>query len=539
MSKKVFYDDDARRRILAGAELLYSAVKTTMGPKGRNVVIGKPYGGPPQVTHDGVTVAKAVELTDTETTEGYTVGAELVKSASVKMNDLAGDGTTTVTVLTYHILNEANKLIAVGHNPMQLRKGLETAGYAALEALQEMSEDISQDSSRVAEVATISAGDSEIGELVAKVMKAVGNDGVVTVEAGQGTQLDSEVVEGYTFERGYVSPYMVTDTNRMEAAYNKPAILITDKKLSSIQELLPLLEKMAQAGKKELVVIAEDMDGDALGSLILNKIKGVFSTVAIKAPSYGEQRKDILNDIATLVGAEVVSEEKGMNFAEVELTALGSARRVLVNKDTTTIIEGAGHAETIAERIAQLNDHIEHASSEYQKENLQKRRASLSGKVAVIKVGGISETEINEKKDRVDDAVCAAKAALAEGIVAGGGVTLLNIADRLARLPEVDPGCQLLCSALRKPFQILCENAGIVPEEWLHQMRGKEGMGINVNNPDKIVDLKKAGVVDPALVTKEAIQNAVSIAGTGMTMGALVVEEQKNDQSQNNGMGAM
>lgn len=528
MSKKVFYDEDARHRILAGAELLYNAVKTTMGPKGRNVVIKNQYGGIPTVTHDGVTVARSFELADTEDTMGYSVGVDLVKSASVKMDEL-GDGTTTVTVLTYHILNEANKLIAVGHNPMQLRESLETAGYAALEALQEMSEDISQDSRKVAEVATISAGgDVKIGSMIADVMKVVGNEGVVTVEASQGTQLESEVVEGYTFDRGYVSPYMVTDAGRMEAAYNQPSILVTDKRISSIQELLPLLEKLATAGKKELVIIAEDVDGDALGSLILNKMKGVFNTVAIKAPSYGENRKEVLNDIAALVGAEVVSDEKDMTFANVDTTVLGSARRVLVKKDSTTIVEGNGDAKHVAERIAQLSDHIERATGEFQRDNLKERRAALSGKVAVIKVGGISEAEIKEKKYRVDDAVAAAKAALVEGIVAGGGVTLLNIAERLERLPEVDPGCQLLCNALRKPFQILCENAGINPAEWLPQLRGKVGHGINVSNPEKVVDLKKNGVVDPVLVTKEAIQTAVSISGTAMTMGALVVDDMKD-----------
>jgi len=528
MSKKVFYDEDARKRILAGAELLYNAVKVTMGPRGRNVVIGKQYGGAPKVTHDGVSVARSFELTDTEMTMGYATGVELIKSSSVKMDEL-GDGTTTVTVLTYHILNEANKLIAVGHNPMQLRESLEKAGYAALDALQEMSEDISQDSRKVAEVATISAGgDVKIGGMIADVMKIVGNEGVVTVEASQGTQLESEVVEGYTFDRGYVSPYMVTDVARMEAAYNQPLILVTDKKISNIQEILPLLEKMATAGKKELVIIAEDVDGDALGSLILNKIKGVFNTVAVKAPSYGENRKEVLNDIAALVGAEVVSEATGMAFADVDIASLGSARRVLVKKDSTTIIEGKGDANHVAERIAQLSDHIEHADGEFKRDNLKERRAALSGKVAVIKVGGISETEMSEKKDRVDDAVAAAKAALAEGIVAGGGVTLLNVADRLE---SDETGYKLLKNALQMPFRILLENAGITPEEWLPQIRGKVGMGINVNNPEKVIDLKKNGVIDPVLVTKEAIQTAISISGTAMTMGALVVEEAKDNNN--------
>ncbi len=329
MSKKVFYDEDARKRVLGGAEILYNAVKTTMGPKGRNVVISKGYGGP-TVTHDGVTVAKGVEIADVDDeTLGYKVGAELIKQAANKMNDVAGDGTTTVTVLTYHILAEANKLIAAGHNPMQLRKGLEKAAQDAVRQLGSISEDIKANKKRVAEVATISAGDSEIGELIADVIDKVGKDGVVTVEEGQGLALESEVVEGFTFDKGFVSPYMVTDANRMEAIAEKPAIVLTDKKISSIQEFLPLLEKLAQAGKKDLVLIAEDVEGEALGTFVLNKLKGVFNTIAVKAPAFGDRRKDILNDIAILTGAEVITEDRGMTFENVELDVVGSARRLL------------------------------------------------------------------------------------------------------------------------------------------------------------------------------------------------------------------
>ena len=414
MAKKVFYDDDARKRVLGGAEILYNAVKTTMGPKGRNVVLSKSFGAP-TVTHDGVTVAKGVDLADVDDeTLGYKVGAELIKQAASKMNDLAGDGTTTVTVLTYHILNEANKLIAAGHNPMLLRKGLESAAQEAVTKLSTLSEDIQGKKTRVAEVATISAGDPEIGSLIAGVIDKVGKDGVVTVEEGQGLQLESEVVEGFTFDRGFVSPYMVTDTARMEAVYDKAAVVITDQKISSIQEFLPLLEKLAQSGKKDLVLIAEEVEGEALGTLILNRLKSVFNTVAIKAPAFGDRRKDILNDIAILTGAEVITEDRGMSFDNVEIDVVGSARRVIVNKDETTIIEGGGNATEVAARIKQINAQIDQATSEYDKENLEKRRAALSGKVAVIKVGGATETEIEEKKFRVDDAVAAVKAALAE-----------------------------------------------------------------------------------------------------------------------------
>jgi len=527
MAKRVFYDDDARRRVLAGAEILYNAVKTTMGPKGRNVVISKSYGAP-SVTHDGVTVAKGVDLPEEDDeTLGYKVGAELIKQAANKMNDVAGDGTTTVTVLTYHILNEANKLIAAGHNPMQLRKGLEAASHEVIEQLGGMAEDIKANKKRVAEVATISAGDNEIGELIANVIDKVGKDGVVTVEEGQGLNLESEVVEGFTIDRGFVSPYFVTDPNRMEAVYEKPAIVITDKKISSVQEFLPMLEKLAQAGKKDLVLIAEDVEGEALATLVLNKLKGVFNTIAVKAPAFGDRRKEILQDIAILTGAQVISEEQGHSFENADLEFVGTARKVIVNKDETTIIEGAGNPIEVDARIKQISTQGEAASSEYEKENYDKRRAALSGKVAVIKVGGATETEIEEKKYRVDDAVAAVKAALDEGIVAGGEVTLINLAENIKVSGSDAPsaGRQLLKNALEQPFRILLSNAGLNADEWLPQVKkGKPGQGVDVNNPAKLVDMKTAGVVDPVTVTKEALQNSVSIAGTAMTMGALVVD---------------
>jgi chaperonin GroEL len=536
MAKKVFYDDDARRRVLAGAEILYNAVKTTMGPKGRNVVISKSYGAP-TVTHDGVTVAKGVEIADVDDeTLGYKVGAELIKQAANKMNDVAGDGTTTVTVLTYHILNEANKLIAAGHNPMLLRKGLEAAASDVTAQLESMAEDIHGNKKRVAEVATISAGDSLIGDLIADVIDKVGKDGVVTVEEGQGLALESEVVEGFTFDRGFVSPYMVTDTARMEAVYDKPAIVITDKKVSSVQEFLPLLEKLAQAGKKDLVLIADDVEGEALGTLVLNRLKGVFNTVAIKAPAFGDRRKDILNDIAILTGAEVITEDRGMTFENVDLDVVGTARRVIVAKDETTIIEGAGSTTEIDARVKQIKSQTEAATSEYDKENLEKRRAALSGKVAVIKVGGATETEIEEKKYRVDDAVAAVKAALSEGIVPGGGVTLVNLAKNLDTVDlsnkgipsgelAYSAGYYMLKSALEQPFRILLTNSGLNADEWLPQVKkAKAGQGVNVNDPIKLVDLKAAGIIDPVAVTKQAVQNATSIAGTSMTMGALIVD---------------
>ena len=527
MAKKVFYDDDARARVLGGAEALYNAVKVTYGPKGRNVVIAKSFGGP-TVTHDGVTVAEGIELEEADETLGYKVGADLIKQAAKNLNKQAGDGTTTVTVLTYSILKEANRLIAAGHNPMELRRGIEQAGAEIVKELNKLAESIEGKSARVAEVATISAGDAEIGKLIAGVIEKVGKDGVVTVEAGQGLELEAEVVEGFSLDKGWVSPFFVTDTGRQEAVYEKPAILITDKKISSVQEFLPMLEKLAQSGKKDVVLIADEVEGEALSILVLNKLKGVFNTVAVKAPSFGDRRKDILRDIAILTGATVISEEHGLTFESAGLEVLGSARKVIVGKDETTIIEGAGKPSAVKERIAEIKTLSANASSEYEKEQFDKRAAALSGKVAVIKVGGATETEIDEKKFRVDDAVAATKAALSEGIVAGGGVTLVNLAGglKVTGSDSIAAGRQILKDALRQPFLQIMRNAGLNADALLAQVEaGKAGFGVNVMKPeDGLVDVKKAGVIDPARVTKEAVQNAVSIASTAATMGALVVD---------------
>ena len=528
MAKKVFYDDDARARVLGGAEALYNAVKVTYGPKGRNVVIAKGFGGP-TVTHDGVTVAEGIELPENDDeTLGYKVGADLIKQAAKNLNKQAGDGTTTVTVLTYSILKEANRLIAAGHNPMELRKGIEQAGAEIVKELNELAEPIEGKSERVAEVATISAGDAEIGKLIANVIEKVGKDGVVTVEAGQGLELEAEVVEGFSLDKGWVSPFFVTDTGRQEAVYEKPAILITDKKISSVQEFLPMLEKLAQSGKKDVVLIADEVEGEALSILVLNKLKGVFNTVAVKAPSFGDRRKEILRDIAVLTGATVISEDHGLTFENAGLEVLGSARKVIVGKDETTIVEGAGKPSAVKEQIAQIKALSDNASSEYEKEQFDKRAAALSGKVAVIKVGGATETEIDEKKFRVDDAVAATKAALAEGIVAGGGVTLVNLAGglKVTGADSIAAGRQILKDALKQPFLQIMRNAGLNADALLAQVEaGKAGFGVNVMKPEnELVDVKKAGVIDPARVTKEAVQNAVSIASTAATMGALVVD---------------
>jgi chaperonin GroEL len=544
MAKKIFYDDDARGRVLAGAKELYEAVRVTMGPKGRNVILSKSYGGP-TVTHDGVTVAKAVDIESrNDETLGRSVGAELVKQAASKTNDVVGDGTTTATVLTYHILNEANKLIAAGHNPMDLKKGLDQAAGVVLGSVEGVTEKIAGNKQKIAQVATVSAGDAEIGELIADVIEAVGEDGTVTVEKSEALGMVKEIVEGFKVDRGYVSQYMVTDPARMESVYEKPLILVTDKKISSIQDILPLLEKVAQGGKKELVIISEDVEGEALATLVLNRLKGVFNTLAIKAPAFGDRRKAILADIAVLTGATVITEEQGITFENATVDMLGSARKVISTKDDTTIIEGVGDHKDVAKRIAEIKAQADNATSEYDKENLEKRLAALAGKVAVIKVGGATETEIEEKKFRVDDAVHATKAAVAEGIVPGGGVTLVDLSKKLTVEPtkigsSEEAGHLVLKRALVQPFRELMRNAGFNPDEKLPQvLSSKGGQGFDVNDAKGLVDLKAKGIVDPAKVLREAVQNAVSIAGAAMTMGSLIVDipEEKSAPAGGGGM---
>ncbi|MBR6166187.1 chaperonin GroEL [Candidatus Saccharibacteria bacterium] len=537
MAKKVFYDAEAREKVLGGAKALYDAVKVTFGPKGRNVVIEKSYGAP-TITHDGVTVAEAVDLgNEDDETLGYQMGAKLIKSAAQKLNKVAGDGTTTVTVLTYNILAEANKLIAAGHNPMDLRKGIEAAGAEIVKGINKLAEQIEGDDSKVAEVATISAGDAEIGKLIANVISKIGKDGVVTVEQGQGLEMQSEITEGYTYDKGYASPFFITDTQRQEAIFDKPEILITDKKISAVNDIVPFLEKMAQSGRKDLVIIAEDVEGEALSVLVLNKLKGVFNTLVLKAPAFGDQRKAIMEDIATLTGATVVSSEKGMSLEDSGLDILGQARKIIATKDQTTIINGAGDAREVKARIADIEAQAAAAQSDYETEQYNKRAAALAGRVAVIKVGGATETEIDEKKYRVDDAVAATKAALDEGIVPGGGVTLVNLAKNIK---DKSAGAEILKAALKAPFIQIMENAGLNSQALLAQVEAAaDGQGINVMSPEKgLVDLKKDGVVDPARVTREAVQNAVSIAATTITMGALIVDlPEKNDPAAAAGMG--
>jgi chaperonin GroEL len=522
MAKKIYYEDEAREKVLSGAKQLYDAVKVTFGPKGKNVIIEKEYGAP-VITHDGVTVAEAVELSNKDEKLGEAVGAKLIKTAAQKLNKVAGDGTTTVTVLTYNILNEANKLIAAGMNPMELRRGIEKAGATVVKEIEKSAEKIEGDSKKVAEVATISAGDAEIGELIAEVISKIGKDGVVTVEAGQGLEMEQEIVEGFSYDKGYASAFFLTDVNRQEAVFDKPLILVTENKISAANDILPLLEKCAQAGRKDLVIIAEDVTGEALSLLVLNKLKGVFNSLVLKAPSFGDRRKEIMEDIAILTDATVVSADKGLKLEEAGLEILGSAGKIIATKDETTIIKGAGDKKAVADRIELIRSQAEMAKSDYEREEFEKRAAALLGKVAVIKVGGATETEIDEKKFRVDDAVAATKAALAEGIVAGGGVTLVNAA---AKLDDAEAGTRIVKNALKTPFLHIVENAGLNASALLAEVeKAKPGFGVNVMTPDKgLLDLKKAGVIDPAKVAKEAVKNATSIAATAITMGALICE---------------
>ena len=540
MAKKIFYADQARDKVLSGAKQLYDAVKVTFGPKGQNVVIEKSYGNP-TITHDGVTVAEAVDLGSSEENLGEQIGAKLIKSAAQKLNKVAGDGTTTVTVLTYNILSEANKLIAAGVNPMELRKGIEKAGEEIVAKINQAAEKIEGNDKKVAEVATISAGDKEIGELIASVISKIGKDGIVTVEAGQGLEMEQEIVEGFSYDKGYSSPFFVTDLNRQEAIFDKPLILLTDKKISASNEILPVLEKVAQSGHKDLVIIAEEVSGEALSLLVLNKLKGVFNSLVLKAPAFGDRRKEILEDIAVLTGATVISEDKGMKLEDAEISNLGSAKKIIATKDNSTIISGTGDHKAVKARIELIKSQANLATSDYDREQYEKRAAALLGKVAVIKVGGATETEIDEKKYRVDDAVAATKAALDEGIVTGGGVTLVNLANQLT---GEDAGTKIVKNALKAPLLHILENAGLNAQALLAAVENaKPGQGINVMEPEKgLQDLKKAGVIDPARVTREAVQNAISIAATAITMGALIVElpeKADNSAAAGAGMGGM
>ena len=515
MAKQILFNEDARRALGKGVDALANAVKVTLGPKGRNVVLDKKFGAP-TITNDGVTIARDIELED----PFENMGAQLVKEVATKTNDVAGDGTTTATILAQAMIQEGMRNVAAGANPMILKRGIE-------KAVAKLVEEIKKRSIAVSDKASISAGDEEVGGLIADAMEKVGKDGVITVEESKtmGTQLS--VVEGMQFDRGYISPYMVTDPDKMEAVMSEPYILITDRKIASIQEMLPVLEKVVQAGK-ELLIIAEDVEGEALATLVVNKLRGTFKAVAVKAPGFGDRRKAMLQDIATLTGATVITEDVGRKLDSVTMEDLGTARQVRVTKDETTIVEGHGDPQAIKDRVAQIKAQIAETTSDFDKEKLQERLAKMSGGVAVIEVGAATEVELKDKKYRLEDALNATRAAVEEGIVAGGGTTLIDILPALDEFNEdgdVQTGINLVKRALEAPLRQIAENAGLEGSVIVAKVKASEdGVGFNALK-EEYVDMVKAGIVDPAKVTRTALQNAASIAALVLTTETLVADK--------------
>ena len=521
MAKQILFNEDARRALGKGVDALANAVKVTLGPKGRNVVLDKKFGAP-TITNDGVTIARDIELED----PFENMGAQLVKEVATKTNDVAGDGTTTATILAQAMIQEGMRNVAAGANPMILKRGIEKAVAKLVEEIKKRSIAVS-DKASIAQVASISAGDEEVGGLIADAMEKVGKDGVITVEESKtmGTQLS--VVEGMQFDRGYISPYMVTDPDKMEAVMSEPYILITDRKIASIQEMLPVLEKVVQAGK-ELLIIAEDVEGEALATLVVNKLRGTFKAVAVKAPGFGERRKAMLQDIATLTGATVITEDVGRKLDSVTMEDLGTARQVRVTKDETTIVEGHGDPQAIKDRVAQIKAQIAETTSDFDKEKLQERLAKMSGGVAVIEVGAATEVELKDKKYRLEDALNATRAAVEEGIVAGGGTTLIDILPALDEFNEdgdVQTGINLVKRAIEAPLRQIAENAGLEGSVIVAKVKASEdGVGFNALK-EEYVDMVKAGIVDPAKVTRTALQNAASIAALVLTTETLVADK--------------
>ncbi len=523
MAKEIKFDEKARQALKRGVDKLANAVKVTLGPKGRNVVLDKGFGAP-TITNDGVTIAKEIELPD----KLENIGAELVKQVAEKTNDAAGDGTTTATLLAQSMVNAGIKNITSGANPIAIKRGLEKGVEGVVAVLKKSSKPI-KSKGEIAQVATISAQDPRVGELISDIMEEVGKDGVITVEESQTFGLQKEVVEGMQFDKGYVSPYMVTNADKMEAIFENPYILITDKKVAAINEILPLLEKLAQTGKKELVVIAEEIEGEALATFVVNKLRGTFNALAVKAPGFGDSRKEMLQDIAILTGAKVISEDLGLKLENTQVTDLGQARKVIATKENTTIVEGKGKSQMIKERIAQIKLEVERADSDYDREKLQKRLAHLSGGVGIIKVGAATETELEEKKHRVEDAVEATKAAVEEGIVVGGGVALIRTMPLLANLikkmkGDERTGAKILYKALTEPLKQIAYNAGKEGAVIVERVRKEKGnIGYNAEK-NKFEDLIASGIVDPTKVTRSALQNAASIAGMFLTTEAVVTD---------------
>lgn len=521
MAKQILFNEDARRALGRGVDALANAVKVTLGPKGRNVVLDKKFGAP-TITNDGVTIARDIELED----PFENMGAQLVKEVATKTNDVAGDGTTTATLLAQAMIEEGMRNVAAGANPMILKRGIEKAVACLVEEIKNRSISVS-DKASIAQVASISAGDEEVGQLIAEAMEKVGKDGVITVEESKtmGTQLS--VVEGMQFDRGYISPYMATDPEKMEAVMSEPYILITDRKIASIQEMLPVLEKVVQSGK-ELLIIAEDVEGEALATLVVNKLRGTFKAVAVKAPGFGDRRKAMLQDIATLTGANVISEDVGRKLDSITMEDLGTARQVRVTKDETTIVEGHGDQQAIKDRVAQIKAQIAETTSDFDKEKLQERLAKMSGGVAVIEVGAATEVELKDKKLRLEDALNATRAAVEEGIVAGGGTTFIDILPSLEDFQEegdVQTGINLVKRAIEEPVRQIATNAGLEGSVIVAKVKDVgDGVGFNALK-EEYVDMVKAGIVDPAKVTRTALQNAASIAALVLTTETLVADK--------------
>ncbi|MBR3801986.1 MAG: chaperonin GroEL [Clostridia bacterium] len=525
MAKQIIYGEDARKALQAGIDKLADTVKITLGPKGRNVVLDKKYGAP-LITNDGVTIAKEVELED----PFENMGAQLVKEVATKTNDVAGDGTTTATLLAQALVREGLKNVTAGANPMVVKKGIKLAVEAATAAVKENSKPVTS-SADIEMIATISSADADIGKIIADAMEKVSADGVITVEESKTAVTDSDIVEGMQFDRGYISPYMVTDTDKMEAVIDDAYILITDKKISNIQEILPLLEQILNAGKK-LVIVAEDLEGEALSTILVNKLRGTFTCVGVKAPGFGDRRKEMLRDIATLTGGEVITEELGLELKDTQITQLGRARQVKISKENTIIVDGAGDKELIAARVAQIRTQISTTTSDFDREKLQERLAKLAGGVAVIRVGAATETEMKEKKLRIEDALAATKAAVEEGCVAGGGVALINAIPAVEALldttddADVKTGIKIVLKALEAPVRQIAANAGLEGSVIVNEIRssGKLGYGYNFA-ADGYVDMATAGILDPTKVTRSALENASSVAAMVLTTESLVTDK--------------
>ncbi len=528
MAKEILFAEEARRAMIRGVDKLADTVKVTLGPKGRNVILEQKFGAP-QIINDGVSIAKEIELED----KFENMGARLVAQVASRTNDVAGDGTTTATVLAQAMIREGNKNIVAGANPMTIRRGMERAVKVAVEALKANSKPIEGKES-IANVAAISAADEEIGKLIAEAMERVGNDGVITLEESKGFETTMDIVEGMQFDRGYLSSYMVTDTDKMEAVLDNPYILVTDSKVSTLQDILPILEQLVQTGRP-MVIIADDIENEALAALVVNKLRGTFNVVAVKAPGFGDRRKRMLEDISILTGAELITEELGLELKNTTLDQCGRAGRVIVTKDHTTVVEGVGSQIDIQARIAQIRAEIENTTSEFDREKLLERLAKLSGGVAVVKVGAATETELKERKLRIEDALNATRAAVQEGIVAGGGTAYLNIYNEVARIDaegDEATGVQIVLKALEAPVRQIAENAGIEGSIIIHKLKELEtGFGYNAAT-NEFVDMFKAGIVDPTKVTRSALQNAASISASFLTAEAAVVEIEKPQPAQ-------